>query len=386
MARRIVTGLDIGTTSIKVVVAEHEGERQLPKVLSLVKKPSRGLRRGYIVNIEETSDAIREALTEASRETQLTIKRVVLGIGGANLDSVESEGGVAIARPDGEITEPDVERSLADAEAKLTDMHNRDIIHRIPVSFRLDGEKVLGRIESQRGQKLESKALFVTCGRQQIADFVRSVEETGVVIDRLVAAPIAAAQVTLSKVQKAAGCVLANVGSQTTSIIVYEDGIPIHLHTFPVGSTDVTNDIALGFRVPLDEAERIKRGEITPTGPKKKLDEIIEARLSDIFELIEVHLKKLRRNGLLPAGIVITGGGSHIPNIDLIAKNYLKLPAAIAQPQIAPTTKNQIKDPGWAVAYGLCVFGTDSEDESLGTQILSGTKKGLIRWLKELMP
>lgn len=368
------------------MVAEHEGEHQLPKVLALVKKPSRGLRRGYVVNVDETSDAIREALTEASRQTQITIRRVVLGIGGASLDSLESEGSVAIARPDGEVTDLDIDRSIADAESKLTDLHNREILHKIPISYRLDGQKVMGRIDGQRGQKLETKVLFVTCGKQQIADFYRAVEDTGVVVDRPIASPIAASQVTLSKIQKAAGCVLANVGSQTTSIIVYEDATPIHLHTFPVGSTDVTNDIALGFRVPLEEAERIKRGEITPTGPKKKLDEIIEARLSDIFELIETHLKRLRRSGLLPAGIVITGGGSHIPNIDVIAKSYLKLPAVVAHPQIAPSIKNQIKDPGWAVAYGLCVFGTDSEDESLGTQIMGGAKKGLLRWIREIMP
>ncbi|MCX6712466.1 MAG: cell division FtsA domain-containing protein, partial [Candidatus Vogelbacteria bacterium] len=168
---------------------------------------------------------------------------------------------------------------------------------------------------------------------------------------------------------------------------VFEEGVPGSIQIFPLGSMDITNDIALGFRIPIEEAEKVKRGEGEPIGTKKKLDEIIEARLSDIFEFIETHLKKLGRNGLLPAGLVITGGGSSIPNIEELAKNYFKLPAKIAASAIAANSKSQIRDTAWSVSYGLCVYSLkDSDEESIGLRLVKGTKNKIWKWVKELMP
>jgi cell division protein FtsA len=193
--------------------------------------------------------------------------------------------------------------------------------------------------------------------------------------------------VILSKIQKASGCVLANIGSQTTSIAVFEENIPLSIHAFPIGSTDITNDIALGFKVPLEDADRIKRREIEAEGHRKKLDEIIEARMSDIFEYIEVHLKKLGRNGLLPAGIIITGGGSTIINIEEMAKDYFRLPAKVASPAKIHSNNNQTIDPSWSVAYGLCCYNYEYELEGKKTsQSGPGLGKTLFKLIKEFMP
>ena len=182
---------------------------------------------------------------------------------------------------------------------------------------------------------------------------------------------------------------LANIGSETVSIAVFENNIPTSLEVFPIGSTDITNDIALGLKVPLEEAEQIKVGAITGSSyPRKKLEEIIAARLSDIFELIEVHLKKIGRNGLLPAGIVITGGGSGLNSIDTMGKVALKLPARIGTIGIT-NGSSSFKDATWAVAYGLCIWGLHAEEgPEIDTSIrfVKNIVKAARRWVSRFLP
>jgi cell division protein FtsA len=201
--------------------------------------------------------------------------------------------------------------------------------------------------------------------------------------------------VNLTKMQKIAGCILVNIGSETVSLAVFENNIPISLEVFPIGSTDITNDIALGFRIPIYEAESIKLGVAGEMQyPKKKLDEIIMARLSDIFELIEAHLKKIGRSGLLPAGIILTGGGSGIDTIEDIARVSLKLPSKVASINFISNIKNsELQDSYWSVAYGLSVWGlnivgVDDFVTVINTAKVSTRKafNGIGDWLKQFLP
>lgn len=385
--RQIIAGLDVGTTWVRLVVCEIKAGDSTPQILTMVKKPSRGLRRGYIINQEEVQESIREAVVEAERSLKLRVRKVLLGFGGVSLDSRITEGQIALARPDAEISNADVNHSIDASELNLPDMINRQVLHRLPISFKIDGEKVLGHPEGMRGSRLEVRTLFITCLSQHLKDQVKAIEDAGLIIDDIIAAPLAASSVVMSKLQKMAGSVLVNIGSQTTSIAVFEEGTTVSIQIFPIGSMDITNDIALGFRIPIEEAEKIKRGEGEPVGTKKKLDEIIEARLSDIFEFIETHLKKLGRNGLLPAGLVITGGGSSIPNIEELAKNYFKLPAKIASSAIASNSRSQIRDAAWSVSFGLCVYRLEEDDEeSFGLKLINNTGGKIWGWIKELMP
>ncbi len=387
MPKAIVTGLDVGTSSIRVAVCEAVRGSKAPRVLALTKSESRGLRRGYIINAEEAAQAIRSAIAEAEKVAQTRIKHVFLGLGGVTVESKIGEGQVVVSRADSEITDNDINRVIELSELNLTDNQNGRIIHIIPLYFKLDGKKILGRPEGMRGSKLEVRTLFVTCLNQHLTNLLRAVELAGLTVEDVVASPIAASFLALSNQQKAAGVVLANIGSQTTSIAVFEEGIPVSLSILPIGSLDITNDIALGLRVPLDEAERIKIGSENVVTLKKKLDEIIEARLSDMFELIEGHLKKIGRSGLLPAGLVLSGGGAALPNLDRLAKEELKLPARVLTPVIDAAGKTQIKDPAWLVAYGLCLFGLGAElGESVGTRLFRRTKGKFLQWLRELLP
>lgn len=390
MAKTIVAGLDIGTSTVRLVVCETSENGKTPRVLAQVKKESRGLRRGYVISFEDALLSVKEVIKEAERQTKLKIKRVILGIGGITLESKISEGQVAINRGDSEVTENDVERVVEVSETNLGDFTNRKIIHTFALSFKIDGKKVVGRPIGWKGQRLEVKTLFIHCLTQHLNDLIKVATDAGLVVEDVMAAPLAGSIPTLNATQKAAGCVLVNIGSQTTSLITFEDDHPISLQVFPLGSNDVTNDIALGLRIPLEEAERMKIESTTTLNMKRKLDEIIEARLSDMFELIETHLKKLGRNGLLPAGIIIVGGGANVNDLEKLAKAQLKLPAKIFDPGEVGQLKNQIRDSAWVVAYGLCLTGLIEEPEesisTISSKVVETASKGVAKWLKELWP
>ncbi len=357
-----------------------------PKVLAQVKKESRGLRRGYIINSEETLRNLSDAIAEAERQTKTKIRHVILGIGGITLESKIVEGQIAVSKADLEISELDLERALAACQSNLGDLPNRHILHHFPLGCKIDSKRVPGRPEGLRGNKLELKTLFVHCLSQHLNDLIKVVEAAGLNIDEVVAAPLASSIAVLTPTQKAAGCTLANIGSQTTSLITYEDGEPIAVQVLPIGSNDITNDIALGLRLSLDEAERIKLDPMTALHVKRKLDEIIEARVIDMFELIDGHLKKIGRSGLLPAGIIITGGGANIIDLESLAKETLRLPAKIFNSLEDNRLRSQLRDQSWAVAYGLCLRGLETEREDSWQAKLNQAWKRFINWFKDFWP
>lgn len=390
MSRNIITGIDIGTYNIKVIVAEHEKDsKKLPSIIGVGFSESRGLRYGYIINTSDVISSLKKAIEQAERTSKVKIKKAYVSMGGISLDSVVSNGSTIISRGDNEITETDIEKAVESSENNIPqqEMVNKKVIHTIPLSYKIDGKMVLGRPLGMKGIKFEVNTLFVTCLEQHMQDLVQAIEETGIEVEEIIAAPVAASLIAISRAQKIAGVVLANIGSETVSIIIYDNNIPISIKVFPIGSTDITHDIALGLKIPLEEAEKIKLGAITRTDySKKKLDEIIIARLTDIFEIIDSHLKKIHRNGLLPAGIVITGGGSGISTIEDLAKATLKLPSKIAQVRYPGDSKIQIKDSSWSVAYGLCVLGLTDEGESIGIRLAKNTKNSFMSWIKQFYP
>ncbi len=396
MAKRILTGIDIGTYQTKVVVAEQDTKDSHlpPRIIGLGKAETKGLRHGYVVNIKDTARAVRKALNIAEKGCQSKIKKAYLSVGGIGLNAITSTGIVTISKANLEIDEGDVERAMEIAQTNILKevLQNRKILHTIPLSYKVDNLPVLGRPHGMKGVKLEVTTLFITTLEHHINDMIQAVEEAGVDVIDVVASPLAAAVITLNKTQKIAGCVLANIGSETVSMVVYEDNLPVSLEVMPIGSNDITNDIALGLRVPLEEAEQIKLGTVmgSVNFSKKKLDEIVAARLSDMFDLIEAHLKKIGKNGMLPAGIIITGGGSGITTIEDLARAYLKLPSKIANFSKSGE-KVEMKDSTWAVAYGLCVIGlSDGGAEALNgngeINFIKSAGSGFIKWLKQFMP
>ena len=396
MARNIAVGIDIGTYQIKVVVASagNREEKTAPKIIGIGASESKGLRHGYIINPAEAIKSIKQALRQAEKSANIKITKAFLAVGGIGLNGSVSSGTIVTSRADSEITDLDVKKvhDVAEQEMPQSLSLNRRVLHSIPLQYKIDGKTVLGQPQGMKGMRLEAKLLFVTCLAHHLDILIEAVQECGVDVEDVMASPLAASLVTLSKTQKIAGCVLANIGAETVSIVVFENDIPISLEIFPIGSNDITNDIALGLKIPLEEAEQLKIGS-TKSGdyPRKKLEEIITARLSDIFELIDVHLKKIGRNGLLPAGIIITGGGSGVTTIEDFARSALRLPSKKSN-QIFESVKGQIKDSTWAVAYGLCILAfTNDESGSVGAnlglrRIMKSTKNSIWGWLKQFLP
>lgn len=391
MSRNITVGIDIGTYQIKVVVAEESNDADFahPKILGAGFAESKGLRHGYIVNSMEVIRALKSACKQAEISSGIQIKRAYISVGGIGLASVISSGSVIITRGDAEITELDTTKVMDMAREAIppSATQNRRIIYEIPVRYKVDGKDVLGNHPlAMKGSKLEVKALFISGLEHHLRDLVEAVEEAGIEVIDVVASPIAASFVTLNKAQKIAGCVLANIGSETLSIVVFENNMPISLEVFPIGSTDITNDIALGLRIPLEEAESIKLGSVTRTDySKKKYDEIVSARLSDMFELIEAHLKKIGKNGLLPAGIIITGGGSSISDIEDFARTALKLPSRVAHLNFSEKEKGKVKDSFYAVALGLCILGASENSENGGGRIKISAPGNIWRALRDMV-
>lgn len=389
MSEHIITGIDVGTFQVKVAIVrvpKTKNERGLPQIIGTGHAESRGLRNGYIINETDVIRSIRSAVAQAEKAAGVTVKKAYVSIGSIGLDEIVSTGEVITSRADSEITTIDVEKAQQDSEERIADhIPNRKIIHAIPLRFRVDGEEVLGKPQGMRGTKLEMDTLFITTYEQHLNDLIGAVERTGIYVEDVMASPLAASFVILNKAQRRAGCILANIGAETVSTVVFEDMTPISLKVFPIGSNDITNDIALGLKVPLEEAEKIKRGIITNTSvPKKKLEEIINARLGDIFELIDIHLKKIKKDGLLPAGIILTGGGSTTLGIQELAKNTLNLPSRIATLEFGKNTK--VRDASWAVAYGLCMIGASDGEESTAIGIAKVTKRTILDWLSQFLP
>ena len=240
-----------------------------------------------------------------------------------------------------------------------------------------------------RGIKLEARVLFVTYLTQHLEDLVSAVSDAGIEVLDVIASPVAAAEAGLSDRQRAAGCMLVNIGAETVSIAVHENSTLLSIHVFPIGSTDITNDIALGLRIPLEEAESIKTGTIMTNYPRRKIDEIIGARLSDIFELIETHLRKIKRNELLPAGVIITGGGSNISIIEELSRSSLRLPTKLGTNEIA-NGRGKVRDSSWFVAYGLCAIGSGRRAGGMNEYGIGGfgknLKKTIQNFIKQLLP
>lgn len=389
MLENIITGIDVGTYQVKVVIVRiphTKQERSLPQVIGTGHAESRGLRNGYIINANDVIRSIRAAVSQAEKVASVQVKRAYISIGSVGLDELTATGEIITSRADSQITTLDVEKAQQDSEDRIIDLiPNRKVIHAIPLRHRVDNELVLGKPEGMHGTKLEVDTLFITTYEQHLNILIDTIERTGIYVEDVMASPLAASFVLLDKPQRRAGCILINVGAETVATVVFEDMTPVSLKIFPIGANNITNDIALGLKITLEEAERIKRHGVAGTiFSKKKLDEIIHARLADIFELVNLHLKKLHRDSLLPAGAIITGGGGATPDIQDIAKQTLDLPARIATLEFGKNMK--IRDESWAVAYGLCMLGASDKEESKAIGIIKQTRRTISNWFSQFLP
>ncbi len=364
--RRIATGIDIGTHQTKVVVVEALQGEKGPElhIIGTGMADTHGMRHGYVVDPADAVASVRAAKLQAESVTGMPIKSAFLAVGGISLDELRATGDCVISRADQEVTDLDLQKAREVARAAVApNFVNRSVLHEIPLEYRIDGHKTLGEPIGLKGTRLEVDYLFITCLAQHAEGLVSVVEAADIEVLDQMASPLAGSYVTLTKDQKIKGCVLANIGAETVSIVVYDEGVPISLKVFPMGSTNITDDLALGFKISLEDAERIKLGRLGGAMyPRKKVEEIVSVRFRALFELIDKHLRAIGRRGNLPAGIVLSGGGAGQGMVSDIAKGSLNLPARIADLKLSTDTK--VRDATWAVAYGLALWGLTGDVES----------------------
>lgn len=378
-------GIDIGTQNTRVVVCQHDREKNVLEVLGTSVVETRGLRHGYVVNRQETTDTIRNAVREAEKSSGVKIKRATIALGGIGLSSEHVSSSVVISRADSIVTPLDIEKAVTEAENQL-DLKNRRLLHAYPLSFKIDGKEIPGRPEGVHGMKLEVRVLFITGFSQHIDDLAEAVGAAGIHIENVIATPLAAHKVILSDLQRNFGCALIDIGAETVSVAVFENNILTSLHVFGLGSSDITKDIALGLRISPEEAENAKVGAMQfQTYSRKKLEEIIDARFSDIFELVDKYFKKIGRSGLLPAGAILIGGGSQHTLAEGAAKNMLRTPAKRGYADM-PGAKTLLSDQRFIVAYGAAGFYEHTRSALETQNIFSNLWKSLKQVFRQLVP
>ena len=378
MARRIVLGLDVGTSLVHTIIAEFTSHNP-PRILGIGLAPAIGIRRGAAIDLEEATNSIRASYEEAMAEAKIRPKAAYVAIGGSHLGITSSRGVVAVSRADGEISEEDVKRALHAAETFIPKNPNREIIHIVPREFRVDNESGIKDPIGMSAVRLEADALIIDVAIATLKNLSKCIDGAGVRMIEGVFAPLAAAEAVLSKRKKELGVLLIDIGGGTTNFAVFEEGRLIHAGGFPYGASHITNDIAIVVRTSVDVAERIKLryGHALPddiakkeivrlsefvkddegTVPRREIAEIIEARLTDIFELIQRELKKISKTQLLPSGVVLIGGGARIPGVVELAKRELKLPAMLGDLQILADSVHERDRQSLATAVGLAQWG-----------------------------
>ncbi len=409
-----IVGLDIGTQNIRVVQGKVE-ENGHVNIIGASSVPAVGLRRGVIVDIDEAVSSISNALERVERMTGVPVGAANIAVGGNHIACVDSKGVIAVSRADGEISENDVVRVI-DASQAISIPPNRDIIHVIPKTFTLDGQAGIKDPLGMTGIRLEVETILIHGATPFIKNLQKAILQAGVEIDQLVLSPLAAASAVLSKRQKELGVAVVDLGAGTTSLAVFEENNLVHTAIVPVGSMHITNDIAIGLRCTIDTAEKVKLmygqasaklmdklaevdlnridSEETATVPQTLVGDIIEARLEEIFDMVVRELKLIDRDGKLPGGIILTGGGSALPGIVEYAKHRFRLPVAIGVPSEMDTVIDQVIDPSFATVVGLSLWGGGHSSGGMNFNFL-GPIQGLLnqkfvlklkQWVKSFMP
>ena len=412
MQERVIVGIDVGTTKICVLVGELDRDGKL-NIVGVGTCPSQGLRRGVVVNIEETVTSIAAALDRAERLSGKKIAAAYVGIAGSHIESENSKGFVAISPSHRDIIQNDISRAIEVARAiPLT--ANREVIHVIPRGYVVDGQEGIKNPIGMSGFRLEVETHIITGSVSSIHNLIKCVHKAQVEIEDLVLEPLASSEAVLADGETDLGVALVDIGGGTTDVAVFSDGAIWHTVVLPIGGNLITSDIAIGLRLPFAVAEELKitYGHCDPTTiadddmidlsqfmpdcndlvPRKLLADIIQARVEELFNMVHDELKKSGYDGLLPAGLVITGGTAELPGILEVAGQALDLPARIGSPLGLHGLADSISRPAYATAVGLLLWGMrhtslfidEEETEEEGTT--GDVMARLGRWLRAFIP
>lgn len=395
----IVVGVDIGSSKIATIIGQANEDSI--NILGVAEVPSKGIRKGQIVDIEDTAHALNQSLDIAERMAGSSIDRVFVSISGAHVDSQNSKGIVAISQQDGEITQTDIDRVL-EAAGAISIPTTRSILHVLPKTFTVDGESGIKDPVGMTGVRLEVDTHIITANSTSVKNIQRVMEtEGGVQVNSLVFSGFASSLSVLTETEQELGVVMADIGAGITNISIYIDGMLAHSSVIPIGARHITNDLAIGLRISLDSAEKIKLHlsslfakkdklkaadgekpsdeidisrlgipeELTKVSQKTLVDGIIRPRLNELFTMIGLEIKKSGFGTQTPAGIVITGGGARTVGAEDAAKRMLSMPVRIGIPQNITGLIDDVENPSYATPVGLLMFGKEFRGAESGSFI-----------------
>jgi cell division protein FtsA len=383
----LFAGIDIGSSRVRVAVGQRlpVGDKETVHIIGAAETESEGIVRGVITSIEDAVSAVSACIERVERMAGAPVGTAWVGISGAHASSMVSKGVVGVSRPDGEIREEDVERALDQAQTVASPV-NYEILHVIPKTYTVDGQGGIKDPVGMTGIRLEVDAQIIQGHTSHIKNLTRCVYRTGANIEQLVLGVLAAAEVVTTPRQKELGVAVANIGGSSTSVIVFEQGEIMHLATVPIGADHVTADIAIGLRTSIDIAEKVKvkyalasakdidkkeeinlrelGADIDEMVSRRYVSQIVQARLEELLEKLDKELKKIDRSGMLPAGVVLTGGGAKIPGIVDLAKHKLRLPVSLGYPIGVTSITDRVSDISFTTAIGLVQWGINDTAES----------------------
>ncbi|MCC6405394.1 MAG: cell division protein FtsA [Candidatus Yanofskybacteria bacterium] len=407
-----ICGIDIGNTAIKAVIARVEPGATQPEVVGVGSVASTSaLRAGEVVDMKEATDATRLAIQHASAMAGVPVRRAYLAVNGLHIGTQVSKGTIAVGRADGEITAGDIERVISTAQV-VSLPPNREIIHVIPREFIIDGTEHVRDPLGMKGVRLEADVLIVHGLSRHLKNIAKCANECGVEVAGYVFAPLAASMSVLDKHQKEFGVAHLDFGGGTASLTVWDQADMVHSAIMRVGSRHITNDLAILLKTSLETAEQIKLqlGIVNERWDRRKKPELvdlsaymeepftvqrrdlmgaIEARTRELLDMVQDELKKAGKDGLLPAGIVVSGGGSKLPGFAALVRDTLSLPVRIAKP-VGVEAFDAAMDPSFAVAVGLVAWGFAREVgegyRPTESSAVGGWVKEAVAWLKNFLP
>jgi len=416
---QLICAIDIGTTKITTVIASISPEQEKINVIGVATEPAKGLRKSQIVDIDETIESITQSIEPAERMAGYSISSALASISGIHIESLNSKGVVAVAEPEGEINENDVARVIEAARA-VSLPSSREVLHVIPRDFKVDNQEGVKDPVGMNGVRLEAEAHLISGSSTAIRNISKCIAEIGVEVDSLVFSGLASAEAVLTATEKELGVVLVDLGGGSASVAIFVDGALSYSSVLPIGAKNITNDLAIGLRVSLESAEKIKLGlsrisdegdsdeldvkklnlneEVGKLSKKTLVEGIIRPRLNEIFSLVGDEIKKSGFGGATPAGVVVTGGGALTVGLTSACKRSLSLPVRLGYPKGLSGLVDEIKSPAFATAWGLVEYGvknakgvkSDSSMEVMSRLIgkipLKGALNKVVKLVKSFLP
>lgn len=375
---RYVVALDVGSTKTCALIGEMEEEGGGVKFAALGAAESKGWRKGQIVNLELAVSSIRRAIEEAETIVNVPVESALIGVAGVHVRGLNSRGGITVGARPRDIQRDDVRRAI-EAARGVSLPEDREVLHVLPQEFFLDRQDNIRDAIGMVGVRLEANVHIVTASGSSTQNIVTAVNRAGVRVDDTVLEPLASAEACLTQDERELGCCLLDIGGGTSDMLAYTGGVVRHTASIPVGGDHVTNDLAVGLRTPVPEAEKIKREhacafrdlvkedfaiEIASVGDRpprtvfaRMLTDIVEPRVQEFLMLVRDELRRAGLESQVPAGIVLTGGGARLRGLVEFAEHLFKLPVRVASPRGLAGMSEEVSQPEYSTAVGLVLYG-----------------------------